>query len=516
MDHLIISFLLLSAAATIVASSSVQVCNSHDCTSCQSHNSSFDLPLQNVLGLETAYVSCGLDATSIYGNSSSGEIEFYYGQPDACQQFFGGSFKVSCTDTQTVANNSLGVCEAGNGTSTLYLCEPGKLVQYAFDSSAQCVGTYSLTKTSSGNCPALLYGMCAHLSENQNSLIIALVVFSLFVGICLSVFSSVPWYIFRNDGTLIYPSPQRNEIISRSSPKREVQAISILNGAGSPSTMSELATATWRGSLYLIASCLVTCVGLLILQFISNTIRQQLFTATSHFTEFLSESKWLRILSFLCLSVVAFVPSVPPQKIREKTPVLWCSLGDKICGGKIDTAIIQNFAHICSFFCAIILFIFSEYYEYGGRELISTCEHWLSCQVYYNSSVGFPMVMIFLLFLVIVVQAPIYISRLDCLSCLRFGFMTDVPDDNQKKWLNRFAAAAFCLEVILATCFVCFGLYDELFPISVCLNNTTIKFFPWIIIVSCCVIGNVAGCITSFYECPWDDETSDNAPTSQA
>jgi uncharacterized membrane protein len=98
------------------------------------------------------------------------------------------------------------------------------------------------------------------------------------------------------------------------------------------------------------------------------------------------------------------------------------------------------------------------------------------------------------------------IAKTSALSCLQYGFMNERPTKEQKRCLNACAAGSFLIEVVLASCLICFGLYEELLPISVCVDLVSIKLFPWIIIVISCIIGYSAGFIFNMWECLSDTD----------
>jgi hypothetical protein len=244
-------------------------------------------------------------------------------------------------------------------------------------------------------------------------------------------------------------------IISRISLQREVKAMMNLEGFASPSTVSEYSSSTFRGNAILLASCLMASTNLLLLSFVAGAILER-------------GVSWYRTICYLLISVVGFFPSAPPAKIRERTPALWCSFGSA-CYGGYDTSVVQNFAHMCSFFISIILFIASEFVDYSGREAVQMSK-------YYTNAVIFPIVLMTLLGLLVVFQAPVNIAKAPALSFLQYGFMNGNPTKDHKKWLNGCAAGAFLIEIVLATCLICFGLYDELLPISICVDLDTIRF----------------------------------------
>jgi hypothetical protein len=477
--HLTYVFLVILICIIFVDGAKVEVCNSSDCTLCQTFNTSFISPLIRIMGVEKGYVVCGRSFTSIYGTSMmTKELQIYYGKPNLCQVYLGGSYIVSCdNETQIVSNNTLGTCSS----SEIYTCEPNRLVRYKF-SSTNCTGTFTSDIKENSNCSQVLYGICAHLNSNISSFIIALTIFPVFLGICFSVYSSLPCFIFCNEGSPIAPIPKRDEIIARSTPQREVEAMMHLNGPASPSTVSEYSSSTFRGNAILLASCLMSSTNLLLLRFIAGAIQE-----TGE-----RQTKWIRTVSYLLISLVGFMPSSPPSKIREKTPVLWCSFGSDLCNGKFDTSIIQDVAHMLSFFAAIILFIISDIIEYGGNDAIIKGD-------YNNTSIVFPVVLIILLGFLIIFQAPINISKSDSLSCFQYSFMNNNPTKNEKRILNAFAGASFLVEVILATCLLCFGLYEELLPVSECVDIESIRLFPWIIIVCSSIIGYTAGLLFEFF-----------------
>jgi hypothetical protein len=148
---------------------------------------------------------------------------------------------------------------------------------------------------------------------------------------------------------------------------------------------------------------------------------------------------------------------------------------------------------MCSFFIAIILFIASELVEYGGNQAIKASDHG-------NTSAVFPLALVILLGLLIGFQAPVNIAKAPGLSCLQHGFMNENPTKEQKRYLNWCAAGAFLIEVVLATRLICFGLYEELLPISACVDLEAVKLFPWIIIMCSCVVGYGVGFVFNFWQ----------------
>lgn len=485
-------FMIAIALCTAsVAGVQLQVCESRDCTSCQSYYGGLNTTVSAVLSLESAYIICGSNISSIYGvRRVDNNLRIYHSQTNICQSYMGGSYMVSCdNEKQVVDNITLGQCHNGS----LSLCEPGKLLTYRF-ADTHCVGSYTIDGQPSDQCPMMFYGMCAYLRDNVDSLLVAISIFPLFLGLCFSVYASLPCFIFCNDDRMITPQPQRDVIIARATLEMEVQAMMNLNGPASPSTVSEYSSSTFRGNAILLASCLMTSTNLLLLSFIANSIAKRTSANGA------SSVKWLRTISYLLISVVGFFPSAPPAKIRKRTPALWCSFGSVWCDGKFDTSIIQNIAHMCSFFLSIILFIASEFVEYGGREAIQA-------GIYNTNQVIFSIVLIIFLILLIVFQAPVNIARSPLLSFLQCGFMNSNPTKREKKWLNACAAIAFFIEVALATCLICFGLYEELLPISICVDIVAIRLFPWIIVVCSCVIGYGAGFVLNFWRCLKEEET---------
>lgn len=459
------------------------------------------------MNLQNAFVTCGNDLVSVFGSlSSTKELQSYYSQPNTCQQFLGGSWKVIYDNTETAMNKSLNTCHYDSSTQSnnLYTCEPSQLVE------RNCSDlSIILSRVATSDCPSITFGMCAHFQDNVVSLLIAVSIFPLFLALCFSVYASIPCMILTNTGEQINPVPQTDEVIFRNTLKKEVGVMMNLNGPASPSTISEYATSTFRGNAILLASCLMSSTCLLLLNFISTSI------TSSGETGVVIGTRWLRMICYLLISMVGFFPSAPPSKIRTRTPSLWCSFGATCCEcdcGKthcngFNSSIIENIAHMCSFFVAIILFIVSEFVEltitenYIGFQLLNTIE------TSYNAA--FAGVLLIQLVFLIIFQAPVNIAKMSSLSCLQCG--PCLP--NNRKWLNASAAAAFVTEVSLASCLICFSLYEELLPISTCVSIPALAFYPWVIVSFACCTGYVAGCIVSWQDkiackcCKCDDSS---------
>ena len=497
------SLLTILAVVTLcvcyITACQITVCSSYDCSSgCVSHNTNLSSSVPGILNLDNAFVTCGSNLVSIYGaTSSTKELQFYHSQPGTCQQFLSGSWKATYdTVAQTASNRTLNVCQS----RSLYTCEPSQLVERNCSDLSQI-----LSRVVSDDCPSVTYGMCAHFQDNVSSLLVAAAIFPLFLALCFSVYASLPCVIMTNDGKQIVPTPRLDDVIFRNTLINEVKVMMQLNGPASPSTISEYATSTFRGNAILLASCLMSSTCLLLLNFIATSV------ASGNNVSAIG-TRWLKIACYLLISVVGFFPSAPPGKIRSRTPSLWCSFGatcgecqcgDIVCPG-MNTSIIQNAAHMCSFFLAIILFIASEFVE---LTIItdSTSGNSISLRSLngttgsYNS--GFASVLLIQLVFLIVFQAPINVLRMSSMGCIQCWMCANTTDpktkERDRKLLNASAAAAFLVEVSLASCLICFALYEELLPISECVGVPALALYPWIIVVLACCTGYAAGFVVA-------------------
>jgi hypothetical protein len=198
--------------------------------------------------------------------------------------------------------------------------------------------------------------------------------------------------------------------------------------------------------------------------------------------------------------MVGFFPSAPPSKVRSRSPSLWFSFGATVCWGTFNSSIIQNFMHMMSFFAAIILFIVGEFVGINTEE-DDKYKAW------------FASALVMQLVFLVACQAPINISRMPSMSFLQCWFFVPYEDDTSpdktspmisaeekernRRLLNACASASFFVECSLASCLVCFGLYQELLPISTCVGIKEISLYPWIIVASTCCVGYVVGAITT-------------------
>jgi len=489
---------LVSLSACCAVACQITICSSYDCLSgCSSQNTTLSESISGILNLDDAFVTCGPNLTTVYGaTTSTKELQFYYAQPDTCQQFLGGSWTIIHEKAPQIATKqALNTCQ----NDKLYTCEPSQLVE------RNCSDlSIILSRTLSNDCPSVVFGMCAHFRSNVTSLLIAVAIFPLFLALCFSVYASLPCVIFANDGKQIVPTPYPNDVIFRNSLAHEVKTMMQLNGPASPSTVSEYATSTFRGNAILLASCLMSSTCLLLLNFIGTSITM------AHRGPIVG-TRWLKIVCYLLISVVGFFPSAPPSKIRSRTPSLWCSFGDTCgeceCGNMncpgLNTSIIQNIAHMCSFFVAILLFIASEFVE------LSITPEWIGFQslnttmTSYNTA--FAAVLLIQLVFLIVFQAPINIAKMPSMGCIQCWICSTTDSiplkERNRKWLNASAAAAFLVEVSLASCLICFALYEELLPISMCVGIPALALYPWIIVALACCIGYTAGFLVA-----WEDK----------
>lgn len=381
---------------------------------------------------------------------------------------------------------------------TLSYCSNSKLLISEYESD-NCTGAVQSQKYKlEDQCMSMQSQFCVQLSEGRDSIFIAIAVFSLYIGICFSVFSSLPCIIFYGgDRRQKYIEKNEDEIIADDTVAIEIRHMIDRNGPGSPSTVSEYSTSTFRGNAILTASCLVGATCLIFLHSLAGAIE-----GNDNSTLTGNKIKWWRISCYLLVSLVGFFPSSPPSSIREKTSVLWCAFGNKMCGGKFGTSIIQDAVHMLSFFFAIIVFIISEIVEYGreyreltGYSLGTGRSKWYSLDAGdYGEINPVVYVMIICLVILIALQAPINISKCDALSRLRCSRI-----ENKKKSLNYFAAGAFLIETVMAVLLVAYCTYEESLPIARCTLSSEMIYFSVIVLSTCCVIGYIAGVIFAVY-----------------
>lgn len=343
---------------------------------------------------------------------------------------------------------------------TLSHCSNGKLkvVDYANDN---CIGTTVSTQYYvNDTCVNMRTPFCMQLSIGRDTMIIAMTIFSLFIGLCFSVFSSIPCIVFRGGSKDV--EPLSVEVVSEDNVALEVGKLNEINGPGSPSTISEYATSTLRGNSLLTASCLMSVIALTMLHALSQAVNED------------TAIKWLRLGCYCLISLVGFFPSSPPNAVRKNTPVLWCSFGNRICNDKIGTSVIQDLVHMVSFFAAIIVFIISEIVEYSTE---------ITIVVY---------VMAGLMLVLISVQAPISIMNYSTLKCLRCTTL-----ERKRGMLNVFASVSFFIETVIAVLLITYCVYEEALPIAHCTMSDTMLYIALCIIASCCVIGYTAGVVFS-------------------
>ena len=206
---------------------------------------------------------------------------------------------------------------------TLSHCSNSKLkvVEYTYDN---CFGPVTSTQYfDNDTCVNMRSPFCTQLSIGRNTMVIAMTIYSLFIGLCFSVFSSIPCIVFRGGSKEV--EPVSVEVVSEDNVALEVGRLNEINGPGSPSTISEYATSTLRGNSLLTASCLMSVIALTMLHALSQAVNED------------GSIKWLRLGCYCLISLVGFFPSSPPNAVRKNTPVLWCSFGNRICNDKIGT-----------------------------------------------------------------------------------------------------------------------------------------------------------------------------------
>ena len=214
----------------------------------------------------------------------------------------------------TNCSSTLSYCQNHNlSDSILSYCSNSKLHVVSY-SGENCSGIVTSSQYSvNASCLSMQSSFCVQLTYGRETMFVALSIFSLYIGICFSVFASLPCIICKGgDRRAKYISKKDNGIIAEDTVSLEISRMGDENGPGSPSTISEYATSTFRGNAILTSSCLVGSTCLLMLHALSRAVEGSAADAAP---------KWLRISCYILISLIGFCPSSPPSSIHEKTAV---------------------------------------------------------------------------------------------------------------------------------------------------------------------------------------------------